>query len=434
MESKVGGGGEIRRVHIIYFLSRMGRVEHPHLIRVHHSSKNGVHLRGNSTFHLLLQSSFLFILANFDSVLVFVTGIEDVKRWLSELRGKDMPDAFAWSYKRRYKTGYVWQDLLDDDLISPISDNEYVIKGSEITTLSFDPCFRGEKKGSTLTKPETITSIEETKSKNPGTKSNGESQVDGEDSGPLDSETSTESSESIKERNSDDDHQKQRSIIPITKIKELNDETENSRKNEKNEIVEKQNPSSSSSSTSTARSSSSSSSSSSFNKSKSYSSGGATNVFRSLLSCRATDINDSALMMIHRSSCSSSSEICKFENLSGSDTTTSGTLWNQHQSRLSISKPSSSSSENSTSKKSNEFGANNQKKVSAAFKPVAEPHCSQCGKGFKPERLHSHMKSCRGLKSLSKNRNSATAGYDFETEQKFTTFGFFKERNQQGCF
>lgn len=38
---------------------------------------------------------------------------------------------------RRYKTGYVWQDLLDDDLISPISDNEYVIKGSEITTLSF---------------------------------------------------------------------------------------------------------------------------------------------------------------------------------------------------------------------------------------------------------------------------------------------------------
>ncbi|RZC77709.1 hypothetical protein C5167_001915 [Papaver somniferum] len=407
MEGKVGGGvgGEIRRVHIIYFLSRMGRVEHPHLIRVHHLSKNGVHLR-------------------------------DVKRWLSELRGKDMPDSFAWSYKRRYKTGYVWQDLLDDDLISPISDNEYVIKGSEITTLSFDPCFHGEKKGSTLAKAETITSIEEIKSKIPDSKSSngGESQFDGEDSGPLDSETSTESSESIKERNSDDDHQKQRSIVPITEIKELNDETENSlQKNDKNEITEKQNPSSSSSTTSTARSSSSSSSSSSFNKSKSYSSGGATNVFRSLLSCRATDINDSALMMIRRSSCSSSSEICKFENLGGSDTNTSGILWNQHQSRRSISKPSSSSSENSTSKKSNEFGGS-QKKVSAAFKPVAEPHCSQCGKGFKPERLHSHMKSCRGLKSLSKNRNSATAGYDCETEQKFTTFGSFKERNQQGCF
>ncbi|KAI3935960.1 hypothetical protein MKX01_021911 [Papaver californicum] len=393
MEGKVGGGagGEIRRVHIIYFLSRMGRVEHPHLIRVYHLSRNGVHLR-------------------------------DVKRCLSELRGKKMPDSFAWSYKRRYKTGYVWQDLLDDDFITPISDNEYVIKGSEITTLSFDPCFHGEKKGSTLTKPETITSIEETKSKTPDI-SNGESQFDGEDSGPLDSETSTESNKSIKERNSDDDHQKQRIVVPNTEIEELNNETVNSLgMNENDEITEKQNSSSSSttSTTSTTSSSSSSSSSSSFNKSKSYSSGGATNVFRRLLSCRATDINDSALLMIHRSS-SSSSENCKFENLGGSDPITSGILCNQHQTRRST---SSSSENNSTSKKSNEFGGS-QKKVSAAFKPVAEPHCSQCGKGFKPERLHSHMKSCRGLKT----------GYDFETDQKFSTpFGSFKERNQQGCF
>lgn len=60
MEGKVGGGvgGEIRRVHIIYFLSRMGRVEHPHLIRVHHLSKNGVHLRGNST--ISSSSTFFF--------------------------------------------------------------------------------------------------------------------------------------------------------------------------------------------------------------------------------------------------------------------------------------------------------------------------------------------------------------------------------------
>ncbi|GMP42053.1 hypothetical protein CsSME_00011921 [Camellia sinensis var. sinensis] len=90
-----GGGGEVRRIHIIYFLSRRGRIEHPHLIRVRHLSRNGVRLR-------------------------------DVKRWLSELRGKDMPESFAWSYKRRYKTGYLWQDLLDEDLITPISDNEYI--------------------------------------------------------------------------------------------------------------------------------------------------------------------------------------------------------------------------------------------------------------------------------------------------------------------
>lgn len=42
-----------------------------------------------------------------------------------------MPGAFSWSYKRRYKNGYVWQDLLDDDLITPVSDNEYVLKGSQ---------------------------------------------------------------------------------------------------------------------------------------------------------------------------------------------------------------------------------------------------------------------------------------------------------------
>lgn len=117
---------------------------------------------------------------------------EDIKRWLSELRGKDMPESFAWSYKRfdfflvfslfndqfnirdlpkisrilihlmlremhsviwngvsnlmidegwcdscrRYKAGYVWQDLLDEDLITPISDNEYVLKGSEISSIT----------------------------------------------------------------------------------------------------------------------------------------------------------------------------------------------------------------------------------------------------------------------------------------------------------
>ncbi|KAM7263302.1 hypothetical protein ACFE04_000985 [Oxalis oulophora] len=98
-------GGEVRRLHIIYFVTHMdmGRIEHPHLIRVRRlNAANGVYLR-------------------------------DVKRWLAELRGKEMPDAFAWSYKRRYRSGYIWQDLVDDDLITPISDDEYVLKGSEIT-------------------------------------------------------------------------------------------------------------------------------------------------------------------------------------------------------------------------------------------------------------------------------------------------------------
>lgn len=94
----------MRKVHIVYFLSRNGgKVEQPHLLRVHHLHRNGVHLR-------------------------------DVKRWLSDVRGEDMPDSYAWSYKRRYRSGYVWQDLKDDDLITPFSDNEYVLKGSEIAS------------------------------------------------------------------------------------------------------------------------------------------------------------------------------------------------------------------------------------------------------------------------------------------------------------
>lgn len=39
-------GGQVRRVHIVYYLSRNGRIEHPHLIRIHHVSRNGIHLRG----------------------------------------------------------------------------------------------------------------------------------------------------------------------------------------------------------------------------------------------------------------------------------------------------------------------------------------------------------------------------------------------------
>lgn len=39
---------------------------------------------------------------------------------------------------RKYKTGFVWQDLLDEDLITPISDNEYVLKGSEISSTTFN--------------------------------------------------------------------------------------------------------------------------------------------------------------------------------------------------------------------------------------------------------------------------------------------------------
>ncbi|KAL0926792.1 hypothetical protein M5K25_003042 [Dendrobium thyrsiflorum] len=125
-------GAEARRANVIYFLNRNGHIEHPHLIRIHHFCHSGVHLRGkNPIFHSLPLLSFynpLLCLLYFP----WLTRIRhvDVKRWLSELRGKDMPDSFTWSYQRRYKEGFVWQDLVDDDLITPISNYEYVLLGS----------------------------------------------------------------------------------------------------------------------------------------------------------------------------------------------------------------------------------------------------------------------------------------------------------------
>lgn len=35
-------------------------------------------------------------------------------------------------YCRSYRTGFVWHDLCEDDLILPAHGNEYVLKGSEL--------------------------------------------------------------------------------------------------------------------------------------------------------------------------------------------------------------------------------------------------------------------------------------------------------------
>lgn len=126
--------------------------------------------------HMVLSFiNFVIIISIWIITLVIICW-EDIKRWLGEWRGKDLPETFAWSYKRllnhtyplvhffstsffltfnyisdsiinfvtdnllncrRYKSGYVWQDLMDDDLITPISDNEYVLKGSQIHSTPF---------------------------------------------------------------------------------------------------------------------------------------------------------------------------------------------------------------------------------------------------------------------------------------------------------
>ncbi|WOL05404.1 hypothetical protein Cni_G14132 [Canna indica] len=90
-----------RRVAVVYYLCRNRHLEHPHFIEVPLSSPDGLYLR-------------------------------DVIDRLNVLRGKRMAAMYSWSCKRSYKSGFVWHDLSEDDLILPAQGNEYVLKGSEI--------------------------------------------------------------------------------------------------------------------------------------------------------------------------------------------------------------------------------------------------------------------------------------------------------------
>ncbi|XP_057990893.1 protein SOSEKI 1 [Hevea brasiliensis] len=378
------GGGEVRRLHIIYFLSHMGRVEHPHLIRVHHLNRNGVHLR-------------------------------DVKRWMTDLRGKDMPEAFAWSYKRRYKNGYVWQDLLDDDLITPISDNEYVLKGSEIfPTTPLDTTVHGEKRASIFRNDKHVevgiedkqleqeqSSTKETNQISPDTSIDISVKTSSEvyhESPIFSSERSTLSQDSLKQR--DDSHEEEmdkfESLSSSSFYSSLLGKKEKKKKKKTNSNTSPRNEenidrsSCSIEKAGTPSSSSSTQSQSQFAKSKSYSSE-ASKMLRNLMTCGAADANDAALVVINKSS-SNKAEISK-----GGSSRGCGTLWNQQQPLNARMKDSRQQ------QKQHKSGFGKPKGVAAAYKPVAAPICSQCGKSFKPEKLHIHMKSCKGMKSSAKN-------------------------------
>ncbi|KAF5790255.1 hypothetical protein HanRHA438_Chr09g0392601 [Helianthus annuus] len=90
-----------RKVPVLYYLTRNGHIEHPHLIDVPLSSLDGLFLR-------------------------------DVMNTLNYHRGKGMANMYSWSFKRSYKNGYVWHDLSEDDLIDVTNGHDYVLKGSEL--------------------------------------------------------------------------------------------------------------------------------------------------------------------------------------------------------------------------------------------------------------------------------------------------------------
>ncbi|KAJ7520702.1 hypothetical protein O6H91_19G018400 [Diphasiastrum complanatum] len=97
--------GNISKAQVVYYLSRNGKMEPPHMIEVPYLSNEGLRLM-------------------------------DVKRRLTVLRGNAAGNMFSWSYKRSYKNKYIWLDLSDEDAIVPGGGGEYVLKGSEL----FDDC------------------------------------------------------------------------------------------------------------------------------------------------------------------------------------------------------------------------------------------------------------------------------------------------------
>ncbi|OIV91226.1 hypothetical protein TanjilG_30448 [Lupinus angustifolius] len=101
------------KVAVIYYLSRNGQLEHPHLMEVPISSQQGM------------------------------LCVKDVINRLSSLRGQGMADMYSWSTKRSYKNGFVWQDLSENDFIYPSSGHEYILKGTQVATISEELASKG---------------------------------------------------------------------------------------------------------------------------------------------------------------------------------------------------------------------------------------------------------------------------------------------------
>ncbi|KAL8155253.1 hypothetical protein AgCh_000576 [Apium graveolens] len=370
------GVGQVRRLHIIYFISRKGRIQHPHLIRVHHLSRNGVRLR-------------------------------DIKRWLSELRGKDMPESYAWSYKRRYKTGFVWQDLLDEDLITPIADNEYVLKGSEIPSVISDnelSQFCDGKEGiKHKEEPNLEAKFSDSKSSSEATSQEEESLTSmltkplleiEEQSSTFSSDSSMsltdDSPKKLQQKNHSDSRKERRDYIFPEKeeIQQVERESfsekapfipnlayENKKKIHLNNFGNSKKPE---------PTPDQSSSKSKFSKSRSYSNN-ASNLFRNLLTCGTVDTKDSSVKVIKRKSTSSRPSNLDLSTYKGNQKTAqigrgdivggseriSRNIWHETQDN-----DHRKSCDGASHSKQNKKEMNGQRPVPPAYRPRNGPNCS----------------------------------------------------------
>nr|XP_043608445.1 protein SOSEKI 2 [Erigeron canadensis] len=102
-----------KKVQVVYYISKNGQLEHPHIVEVTHLVHHQLKLK-------------------------------DVLERLSVLRGRGMPSLYSWSCKRMYKNGYVWNDLGENDVICPSEGDEYVLKASQLVFHSPDKHILGE--------------------------------------------------------------------------------------------------------------------------------------------------------------------------------------------------------------------------------------------------------------------------------------------------
>ncbi|CAK8578830.1 unnamed protein product [Lathyrus sativus] len=124
----------IRKVQVVYYLSRNGLLEHPHFMEVILSHNQPLRLK-------------------------------DVFDRLMALRGSGMPSQYSWSTKRNYKSGYVWHDLSLKDIIHPSEGGaEYVLKGSELVE-GFQQLNLSEKQSIPPQQEQNFTSYNNSKSK-----------------------------------------------------------------------------------------------------------------------------------------------------------------------------------------------------------------------------------------------------------------------------
>ncbi|CAN7065113.1 unnamed protein product, partial [Brassica rapa subsp. trilocularis] len=332
----IGGAGEVRRVKLIYFLSsRSGQVDQPHILSVHHLSRNGVFLR-------------------------------DVKRWLAGVRGSVMPDQYCWSCKRRYKNGYVWQDLLDDDLITPISDNEYVLKGSEIllSTSKEDSSHTEKKAWKTRNGADGGNDTNEKLLKSKLT-----SDMIHKESPVFCSQRSTATTSTVTDESTT--NEEETFVLKKPGLKKVSSQGDGSTGKVSGKDTESGRPSVSSTT-----------SSSSFIKGKSYSSARASQVLRNLIKCGGLDTNDAVLVPLNKSVSRSFGAAWEDERRF---------QYQQHNARKGF-----EGAWNAIKMKDTiEFC----KPKVASSKSSMAPQCSQCGKSFKPEKMHSHMKLCLRMKS-----------------------------------